>query len=81
MLDMKRIPSKNNRHKLSAMQIKSVRENLGMTQRQFAVFGFSESSIRSWETGKTTPRAYTQNLLKVIAIYPQVVLDVLRKIA
>lgn len=63
------------------IDVRVLRQKLGMTQKQFTLFGFSESSIRAWEAGKATPRAYAQNLLKVIAAHPHVVLDVVRKAA
>jgi DNA-binding transcriptional regulator YiaG len=76
---MTKNPQKINHHRSSAAQIKNLRAKLGMTQRQFTIFGFSESSIRAWESGKATPRAYAQNLLKVIAAHPHVVLNLVRQ--
>lgn len=61
------------------IDVRALRQKLGMTQKQFTIFGVSESSIRAWEAGKATPRAYTQTLLMVIDAHPQMVLDAVRK--
>ncbi len=60
-------------------EIKSIRNNLRMTQEDFAAsFCFSPSNVKQWETGKRNPDGSARALLQVIANNPQAVLEALR---
>lgn len=65
-------------HKPRLVDVKLVREQVGMTQEQFAnLFGFGLGTLRHWERGDRTPRGPSLVLLNVIAKNPKTVLDVL----
>jgi putative transcriptional regulator len=54
--------------------IKTIRERLHLTQRQFAeTFGLSLGAIRDWEQGRFEPDQAAKTLLKVIACNPDAV--------
>ncbi|HSR67848.1 MAG TPA: type II toxin-antitoxin system MqsA family antitoxin [Acidobacteriota bacterium] len=56
------------------IDVRKVRERLGMSQRKFAqMFGFSIHSIRNWEQGKRRPEGPARALLTVIAKEPEAV--------
>ena len=59
------------------VDVKSIRSKLGMTQEQFASFGFSLSAIRHWEAHRRIPEGPARVLLMVIARNPSVVLETL----
>jgi DNA-binding transcriptional regulator YiaG len=61
------------------VNVRAIRQKLGMTRHQFTLFGFSESSLRAWESGRVQPRAYSANLLRVIEHNPAAVLEALVK--
>lgn len=61
------------------VDVKKIRKKLGVTQKEFAKFGFSTSAIRHWEQGLRKPESSTRVLLKIIEKYPGIVLDVLGK--
>jgi putative transcriptional regulator len=50
---------------------------LNMTQKEFSMFGFSESAIKHWEQNRRTPEGAARVLLKVIEHHPGIVHDVL----
>jgi putative transcriptional regulator len=53
---------------LTAVQIRGLRERLGLTQRDLArALGVTESSVSLWEAGRRRPRGPAQRLLKLIA--------------
>lgn len=60
------------------VDVKGIRHKLGMTQEQFASFGFSLSAIRHWESHRRTPEGPARILLMVIDRDPRTVLDTLR---
>lgn len=68
-----------------AMDVRAIRERLGMTQASFAeAFGFSLSSIRNWEQGIRRPEKAARLLLALIDRHPETVretLDELRRAA
>jgi putative transcriptional regulator len=58
------------------VDIKEIRSQFHMTQKQFAEsFGFALSALQSWESGRRTPEAPARILLAVIAKHPHAVLD------
>ena len=64
----------------SAVDVKALRERMGMTQRQFAGwFGFSVATLRHWERGNRAPTGTALVLLHVIRENPRVVLLAVRK--
>lgn len=60
-----------------AVDVKAIRQKLGMTQQQFTSFGFSLSAIRHWESRRRMPEGPARLLLMVIARDPGVVLETL----
>ena len=61
--------------------VKSIREQVGMTQTAFAAaFGVSLSTLRRWERGERTPQGPARVLLHVVAREPQAVLRALEKV-
>lgn len=62
------------------IDVKSVREGLALSQRQFAeMFGFKLSTLQSWERTKSRrrPTRTARVLLTVLQRRPQAVLDAL----
>jgi putative transcriptional regulator len=56
------------------VDVKQVRERLGMSQPQFALrFGFSAASVRNWEQGRRQPEGPAHVLLAVIDSNPDAV--------
>ena len=65
-------------HYPRAVDVKSVRAKVGMTQEQFAArFGFSTATLRHWERGDRTPRGPALVLLNVIERNPGAVIAAL----
>lgn len=63
-----------------AADVRSVRQKLGLSQSQFAArFGFSPSTVKNWEQGRTQPDGPARTLLAVITHHPEAVEDALRK--
>ena len=54
--------------------VKSIREQVGMTQTAFAAtFGVSLSTLRRWERGERTPQGPARMLLHLVAREPHAV--------
>ena len=65
-------------HRPHAVDVKSVRTKIGMTQEQFAArFGFSTATLRHWERGDRVPHGPALVLLNVIQHNPKAVIDAL----
>ena len=65
-------------HRPHAVDVKSVRIKIGMTQEQFAArFGFSTATLRHWERGDRIPHGPALVLLNVIEHNPQAVIAAL----
>lgn len=61
------------------IDVKAIRDRLGMTQQQFATsFGFSVNTVRHWEQGRRVPEGPTRAYLTVIAREPEAVQKALR---
>jgi putative transcriptional regulator len=61
--------------------IKRIRENYRLSQRQFAaLLGISVATLQNWEQGRRTPRGAARVLLQVAAKHPDAVLDVLKPV-
>lgn len=66
-------------HIPEAIDVKRIREKLGMTQASFArVFGFRLATLRHWEQRKRTPEGPARAYLTVIDREPDVVRKALR---
>ena len=65
-------------HQPGHVDVAVVREQLGLTQTQFAAtFGFSVATLRHWEQGDRQPHGPARVLLNVIAREPQAVMRAL----
>lgn len=61
------------------IDVRAIRDKLGMTQEQFAgQFGFSVNTLRHWEQGKRRPEGATRAYLLVIDRAPKTVQKALR---
>ena len=68
-------------HLPRTLNVKSIREQVGMTQTAFAaVFDVSLSTLRRWERGERTPQGPARVLLHLVAHEPQAVLQALEKV-
>lgn len=69
-------------HEMSAMDVKAVRNKVGMTQREFAAsFGISLGTLRHWERGDRQPHGPARVLLNVLNRRPDAVLGALTESA
>jgi putative transcriptional regulator len=60
------------------INVKAVREKLGMSQQDFAdTFAFSVSTIRKWEIGERVPEGPAKAYLYVIDKSPKTVMNAL----
>ncbi len=65
-------------HEFSPIDVKNVREKMGMSQSEFAsAFGISVSTLRHWERGDRVPQGPALVLLNVVEKEPQAVLKAL----
>jgi putative transcriptional regulator len=65
-------------HHPNKINVKAIRNKIGMTQMQFASsFGISVATLRHWERGDRTPHGPARLLLNVVEQSP----DTVRKIA
>jgi len=61
------------------IDVRAIRDKLGMTQEKFAgEFGFSVNTLRHWEHGKRVPEGPTRAYLLAIDRAPKVVQKALR---
>lgn len=67
---------------LDAPDIKAIRENMSLTQQQFAaLLGISLRTLQNWEQGRRSPEGPARVLLQVAAKHPQALLDVVHSTA
>jgi putative transcriptional regulator len=65
-------------HKFSSVDVKAIREQIGMSQPEFAsAFGISLGTLRHWERGDRKPRGSALVLLNVVKKNPSAVLSAL----
>ncbi len=65
-------------HEFSPIDVKAIREKIGMSQSEFAsAFGISLGTLRHWERGDRKPRGPALVLLNVVEKEPRVVLKAL----
>jgi putative transcriptional regulator len=66
-------------HVPEEIDVRAIREKLGMTQEGFArQFGFSVNTLRHWEQGRRVPEGPTRAYLLVIDRAPKAVQKALR---
>jgi len=71
----KRRPSRAFRFK--EPNVRAVRKGYGLSQAKFAaLMGISAGTLRNWEQGRRQPEGTARVLLRVVARYPEAVLDV-----
>ena len=65
-------------HKFEPVDVKNIRADVGMSQREFAAaFGISVNTLRHWERGDRRPNGPALVLLNVMSREPETVLRVL----
>lgn len=63
---------------LSAVDVKGLRERLGLTQKQFSgMIGVSIKTMQNWEQGRREPEGPAKALLRVVEKEPQAVMNAL----
>ncbi len=56
--------------------VRLLRERYGLSQAKFAaLMGISVATLRNWEQGRRRPEGSAKVLLRVVARYPEVVLE------
>ena len=66
-------------HVPGPVDVRKVRERLGMSQAEFAAqFGISPATLRNWEQGRRQPEGPARVLLNIIDREPEAVRRVLR---
>jgi len=61
-------------HTPESVDVKAIRERLGMSQSKFAKsFGLEVATVRSWEHGRRRPEGAARVLLRVIDREPEAV--------
>jgi putative transcriptional regulator len=64
-------------HRPNKINVKSIRNKIGMTQMEFASsFGISVATLRHWERGDRLPNGPARVLLNVVERSPETVLKV-----
>lgn len=64
---------------LDPLDIKRIRKNYNLTQKQFAaLLGISVSTLQNWEQGRRVPEGPAMVLLQVADKHPEAVLDVVK---
>lgn len=72
------VPSRS--FEVSRQDIKSVRERMNLSQRQFALLlGVSVNTLQNWEQGRRKPHGAAKVLLRVAERHPDILLDILQK--
>jgi putative transcriptional regulator len=67
-------------YNLFQVDVKRIRQNIGMTQTQFAAaFGIGLSTLRHWERGDREPKGAALVLLNMLAKEPKTVLRILNQ--
>ncbi len=63
---------------LSTVDVKGLRERLGLTQNQFSgMIGVSIKTLQNWEQGRREPEGPAKALLRVVEKEPQAVMSAL----
>lgn len=76
--DKKEVVVKNKSRSNRPVDVKELRERLGLTQKEFAdKFKLSLSTIQNWEQGENNPRGAAELFLELIASDPEFVASTL----
>jgi len=63
---------------LTTVDVKGLREGLGLTQNQFSrMIGVSIKTLQNWEQGRREPEGPARALLRVVEKEPQMVMSAL----
>lgn len=63
---------------LTTVDVKALRERLGLTQNEFSgMIGVSVKTLQNWEQGRREPEGPAKALLRVVEKEPQAVLSAL----
>jgi putative transcriptional regulator len=63
---------------LTTVDVKALREKLGLTQNQFSgMIGVSIKTLQNWEQGRREPEGPAKALLRVVEMEPQAVMNAL----
>jgi putative transcriptional regulator len=63
---------------LSTVDVKGLRERLGLTQKQFSgMIGVSIKTLHNWKQGRREPEGPAKALLRVVEKEPQAVMNAL----
>jgi putative transcriptional regulator len=63
---------------LTTVDVKALRERLGLTQNEFSgMIGVSIKTLQNWEQGRREPEGPAKALLRVVEKEPQAVLNAL----
>lgn len=74
-------PARETRVEVPVLDVRSIRERLGLTQAEFAVkYGFSVGAVRNWEQGIRRPERAARLLLAVIERDPDLVHETLEEL-
>ena len=64
---------------LPEVEVAAIRKTYGLSQAKFAsLMGISVRTLQNWEQGRRIPRGPARVLLRVAALHPDAVLDVVR---
>ena len=64
---------------LPEADVAAIRQTYGLSQAKFAsLLGISVRTLQNWEQGRRIPRGPARVLLRVVALHPDAVLDVVR---
>lgn len=59
--------------------VRAVRKGFRLSQSKFAaLMGISAGTLRNWEQGRRKPEGSARILLRIVAKYPEAVLDIVR---
>ena len=62
---------------LDEPDVRALRESFGLSQPKFAaLIGISVATLRNWEQGRRRPEGSARVLLRMVAKYPEEVLEV-----
>lgn len=71
-------PKALKRHTVEELDVRLVRESLGMSQTQFAEFlDISKRTLEKWEQGSRKPAGAARTLLRIIQHDPKIVMRAL----
>lgn len=70
------------RFRIEAADVKQIRQQLGLSQREFAhLLGVSVATVQNWEQNRRHPRGAAQLLLLIAQRHPEVLLEIVQEVA